>query len=430
MTTYAMCTLGCKVNTFEAQAVSSALKAKGFIEVDFKEKADVYCIFTCAVTNTAESKSRKMIHQALRRNPDALMCVVGCLVQIHPDDMSDADRIDLLVGSSGKELIADRVVELLENRRQIHELTDVRKHAEFEGLFTEQFAHQTRAYLKIQDGCNQFCSYCVIPYARGKERSLEPLKAIEQAQKLSENHREIVFAGIHTGRYGREYDKPLHSLMKDMLEACPKLERLRISSIEISEITDEFLDLMASDSRVARHLHIPVQSGCDTVLKRMNRPYTTKEFLDRVAQIRERIPNVSISTDLIVGFQSETDAEFEETMKFLQDAKFSFVHCFPFSMKNGTAAQRIGKAVSESVKKMRAHQVALYSEASKKSYELSWLSKEVDVLIEKVENGIGYGHTSEYVPVSVLSNVEKNTVVRVLCTHYESDMLYGKKVEV
>lgn len=428
MPTYAVCTLGCKVNTFEAQAVSSALKSKGLAEVDFKEKADVYCIFTCAVTNTAESKSRKMISQALRRNPNAIMCVVGCLVQIHPDDMKDADRIDLLVGSSGKEMIADRIMELLKERRQIREIKDVRKEAEFEGLFTDQFAHQTRAYLKVQDGCNQFCSYCVIPYARGKERSIDPVLAIRQAKVLSENHREIVLAGIHTGRYGREYGTPLHQLMKDMLNECPKLERLRISSIEISEITDEFLDLMASDSRVARHLHIPVQSGCDAVLKRMNRPYTTEEFLKRTDEIRQRIPNISISTDLIVGFQSESDEEFEETMSFLKKADFSFVHCFPFSMKNGTTAQHIGKAVNDQIKKQRAQRVAEWSEASKKSYELSFIGKEIDVLIEKTEDQTGTGHSSEYVPVKVFGDVEKNTVVRVLCTHYEQGMLSGKKV--
>lgn len=428
MPTYAVCTLGCKVNTFEAQAVSSALKSKGLAEVDFKEKADVYCIFTCAVTNTAESKSRKMISQALRRNPNAIMCVVGCLVQIHPDDMKDADRIDLLVGSSGKEMIADRIIELLKERRQIREIKDVRKEAEFEGLFTDQFAHQTRAYLKVQDGCNQFCSYCVIPYARGKERSIDPVLAITQAKALSENHREIVLAGIHTGRYGREYGTPLHQLMKDMLTECPKLERLRISSIEISEITDEFLDLMASDSRVARHLHIPVQSGCDAVLKRMNRPYTTEEFLKRTDEIRQRIPNISISTDLIVGFQSESDEEFEETMSFLKKADFSFVHCFPFSMKNGTTAQHIGKAVNDQIKKQRAQRVAEWSEASKKSYELSFIGKEIDVLIEKTEDQTGTGHSSEYVPVKVFGDVEKNTVVRVLCTHYEQGMLSGKKV--
>ena len=428
MATYAMCTLGCKVNTFEAQAVSSALKAKGLVEVEFKEKADVYCIFTCAVTNTAESKSRKMIHQALRRNPDALMCVVGCLVQIHPEDMEDAERIDLLVGSSGKEMIADRVMELLENRRQIHELKDVRKEAEFEGLFTEEFSHQTRAYLKIQDGCNQFCSYCVIPYARGKERSLAPEKAIEQAYKLSENHREIVLAGIHTGRYGKEYGMQLHELMKEMLDACQKLERLRISSIEISEITDEFLELMANDKRIASHLHIPVQSGCDAVLKRMNRPYSSEDYLKRIKEIRDRIPGISISTDLIVGFQSESDEEFLETMEFLKKAEFSFVHCFPFSMKNGTAAQRIGKTVNGNVKKQRAQMVSDWSEAAKKSFELSFLSKEVEVLIEKTDETGGTGHSSEYVPVKVYGEVEKNTVVRVLCTHYENGMLNGKKV--
>ncbi len=428
MATYAMCTLGCKVNTFEAQAVSSALKAKGLVEVDFKDKADVYCIFTCAVTNTAESKSRKMIHQALRRNPDALMCVVGCLVQIHPEDMENAECIDLLVGSSGKEMIADRVLDLLENRRQIHELKDVRKDAEFEGLFTEEFSHQTRAYLKIQDGCNQFCSYCVIPYARGKERSLAPLKAVEQAKKLSENHREIVLAGIHTGRYGKEYGKQLHELMKEMLDACPKLERLRISSIEISEITDEFLELMANDKRIARHLHIPVQSGCDAVLKRMNRPYSCDDFLKRVKEIRDRIPGISISTDLIVGFQSESDEEFQDTLDFLKKADFSFVHCFPFSMKNGTAAQRIGKAVNGTVKKQRAQFVSEWSEAAKKSYELSFLSKEVDVLIEKTDETGGLGHSSEYIPVKVHGEVEENTIVRVLCTHYEGGILNGKKV--
>ena len=428
MATYAMCTLGCKVNTFEAQAVSSALKSKGLVEVDFKEKADVYCIFTCAVTNTAESKSRKMIHQALRRNPDALMCVVGCLVQIHPDDMEGADRIDLLVGSSGKELIADRVMELLQERRQIHELSDVRKEAQFEGLFTDCFSHQTRAYLKIQDGCNQFCSYCVIPYARGKERSLDFDKAIEQARVLSENHREIVLAGIHTGRYGREYGKQLHELMKGMLDVCPKLERLRISSIEISEITDEFLDLMASDKRIARHLHIPVQSGCDAVLKRMNRPYSCDEFLKRIKEIRDRVPGVSISTDLIVGFQSETEEEFNETMSFLKKADFSFVHCFPFSMKNGTAAQRIGKAVPSAVKKQRAQMVAEWSEAAKKSYELSFLNQEVDVLIEKSDETGSFGHSSEYIPVHVSGIHEKNTVVRVLLTHAEHQVMNGKKV--
>lgn len=428
MATFAMCTLGCKVNTFEAQAVSSALKSKGLAEVDFKEKADVYCIFTCAVTNTAESKSRKMIHQALRRNPEALMCVVGCLVQIHPHDMKDAQRIDLLVGSSGKELIPERIMELLENRRHIHELTDVRTHAEFEGLFTEQFSHQTRAYLKIQDGCNQFCSYCVIPYARGKERSLEPAKAIEQAQKLSEHHREIVLAGIHTGRYGREFHKPLHDLMHELLENCPKLERLRISSIEISEITDEFLDLMEKDKRIARHLHIPVQSGSNGVLKRMNRPYTCEEYLRRIEEIRARIPDISISTDLIVGFQSESDEEFAQTMEFLHKANFSFVHCFPFSMKNGTAAQHIGKAVSETVKKQRAQMVAEWSMASKKSFELSFLGKEVDVLIEKCDETGGIGHSSEYVEIKVHGNVQKNTIVRVVCTHVEQGVMNGKRV--
>lgn len=426
MKTYAMCTLGCKVNIYEAEAVSNKLRQKGLVEVSFKEKADVYVIFTCAVTNTAESKSRKMINQALRRNEDALICVVGCLVQIQKENLQHSEKINLLVGSSGKEKIADLIEELIDSNEYIRDFTDVREKAEFEGLFTNTFDHHTRAYLKVQDGCNQFCTYCIIPYARGVERSLDLDEAVNQAKELSKNHKEIVLTGIHTGRYGKEHSVTLVELIKKIIEECDEIERLRISSIEISEITDELLDLMKDNEVIARHLHIPLQSGNDETLKRMNRPYSTGYYRKRVNEIRNRIPNISISTDLIVGFQGESEVEFENTMKFLIEMNFSFIHCFPYSKKSNTKAELIDGSVDEATKKSRVAKVLELSEKSLEVYSQTFIDKEVAVLVERVDDKYSYGYTSEYIMVKIDGVYEKNTIMKCVCTHILDKQLYGK----
>ena len=403
MASVAISTLGCKVNAYESESTAQALRQRGYQTVDFKEKADVYIIFTCAVTNTAASKSRQKIHQARRQNPDALVCAVGCYVQIQAD----------------QQLIDEA---LRQRREPIVELHDVRTSAEFEMLPLDEFEHQTRAYLKVQDGCNQFCAYCIIPYARGRERSLPLDEALKEARRLAQKHKEIVLAGIHTGRYGKDRDTSLCDLIRGMCEIEP-LERIRISSIEITEITDELLTLMETQPKIARHLHIPLQAGCDATLKRMGRPYTTAQFMARVEEIRTRIDGISISTDLIVGFPQESEAEFAATMAFLKQIQFSFIHVFPFSPKTGTPAQRMSGQISSEVKKQRARQVGEFSRNSYYAVKSSWIGKDVDVIIETCVNGVAFGHSSEYLPVQIDGEFASGQRIVARCTHMLGDQL-------
>ena len=398
MTTYAMSVLGCKVNAYEAESTAQSLRQCGYTEVGFKEKADVYLIFTCAVTNTASGKSRQRIHQAIRQNPDALICAVGCDVQINAQKLSQDERIDVLIGSADKDRIAELIGEALKRRQRLMRIADVRQQARFESLPLSSFQHQTRAYLKVQDGCNQFCAYCIIPYARGRERSMPLSEALREATQLAQHHPEIVLAGIHTGRYGKDIGTDLCALIRGLCAIEP-LQRIRISSIEITEISDELLDLMAQHSRIARHLHIPLQSGCDATLQRMRRPYTTEQFFSRVEQIRHRFPDIAISTDLIVGFPGESEAEFAATMEFLNRIQFSFLHVFPFSCKSGTAAAAMKDQIDPQTKKQRVKAVGQISHQGETAMKKSRIGQPLDVLIETVHPGWSFGHSSEYLPV-------------------------------
>ncbi|RRC93092.1 tRNA (N(6)-L-threonylcarbamoyladenosine(37)-C(2))-methylthiotransferase MtaB [Erysipelotrichaceae bacterium OH741_COT-311] len=425
---YAIATLGCKVNTFEAESINEAMKERGFIEVDFKEYADIYIVFTCAVTNTAASKSRQKVSQANHCNPDAIICVVGCYVQINADKLQEDERIDILVGSSGKYMIPDLIQRAFEERNKIVHVNNVLKDVKFDLLPINMFNHHTRAFLKIQDGCNQYCSFCIIPYARGKERSLDADEVIHQARQLAENHHEIVLSGIHTGRYGINSEVDLTTLIKRILKEV-SIARIRISSIEVTEITDEFIDLMANNNRLCKHLHIPIQSGSDAVLKRMHRPYTIAMFKDKVKEIRKKIPSISISTDLIVGFPDETDQEFVESMDTMKELKLSFMHVFPYSAKDGTIASKIKPIVSSQEKK---HRVSIANSVSMRlyyAYMTSFVNQEVDVLIEKSDETSASGYTSQYVKVIVDTPVTSNKIVKVICTHFKDDTLHGKVVE-
>ena len=427
MKTYAIMCLGCKVNTYEAQSISDSLKQKGLVEVSPKEFADVYCIFTCAVTNAAESKSRKKINQAIRQNPKAIICVVGCLVQIKVDELNQNSGIDILVGSSGKDKIVDLILNYEKDEVKINHVANVRDNIEFDNLKIESFNHQTRAFLKVQDGCNQFCSYCIIPYARGKERSLNPDEVIKSAKILAVNHHEIVLAGIHTGRYGAEYNVSLAKLIEMILAECKDLKRIRISSIEISEITDELLMLMKNNPRIAKHLHIPLQSGNNKTLKDMNRPYTTEMFTNRINEIRAVIKDISISTDLIVGFPNESDNDFESTCDYLKAINFSFIHCFPYSVKTNTVAEKMSNHVSELDKKKRAKIVGEISQQLNYCYQTSFISKDVEVIIESCHDNQSFGHSSEYLPITLNQVYKQNQIVEVNCTHYINDKLFAKE---
>lgn len=415
--------LGCKVNAYEAESTARSLEQHGYRRVD-NDGADITIIYTCAVTNMAAQKSRKMIHRAKRNNPESTIVVAGCYSQIDPDALKEAD---ILIGTKHKSKLLDYLLEYEKNHERIVDIEKVDV-LPFENMFVDQFDNQTRAYLKIQDGCNQFCTYCVIPFARGRERSMAVNDVLESVKMLQEKHSEIVLSGIHTGRYGRDIGMTLSSLLDELLAISPEDFRFRISSIEMTEIDDHLIELMKKDHRIARHFHIPLQSGCDTVLKRMNRPYTTKEFLERIEYIRKEIPGISISTDLIVGFPGETDEEFKKTCDFLKECQFSFLHIFPYSLRSGTKASSMEHQIDPKIKKNRAAICAEINEELYDKYKESYLDKEVTVLFEKNEDGYTFGHSSEYLPVLVKGEYPRSTFVKVKISELKNHQLYGVKL--
>ena len=415
--------LGCKVNAYEAESTARSLEQHGYMRVN-NDGADITIIYTCAVTNMAAQKSRKMIHRAKRNNPESTIVVAGCYSQIDPDALKEAD---ILIGTKHKSKLLDYLLEYEKNHERIVDIEKVDV-LPFENMFVDQFDNQTRAYLKIQDGCNQFCTYCVIPFARGRERSMAVNDVLESVKMLQEKHSEIVLSGIHTGRYGRDIGMTLSSLLDELLAVSPENFRFRISSIEMTEIDDHLIELMKKDHRIARHFHIPLQSGCDTVLKRMNRPYTTKEFLERIEYIRKEIPGISISTDLIVGFPGETDEEFKKTCDFLKECQFSFLHIFPYSLRSGTKAASMENQIDPKIKKNRAAICAEINEELYDKYKESYLDKEVTVLFEKIEDGYTFGHSSEYLPVLVKGEYPRSTFVKVKISELKNHQLYGVKL--
>lgn len=427
MTTFAIATLGCKVNTYESQGYESALLERGFQEVSFKEKADVYIINTCAVTNTAGAKSRQKIHQAYANHPNAIIAVVGCYVQTAASSMASMEHIDILIGSDEKAKLPMLIEEVLKNRKKQVIIHDVRQVKAFEALPIHKFEHQTRAFLKIQDGCNQFCSYCIIPFARGAERSLAPDEVIQVAKNLVANgHLEIVLSGIHTGRYGHDIGTDLLSLLKRMVQEVSGLERIRISSIEMNELSDDLLQYIQKEQKIARHLHIPIQSANTTVLRKMNRPYDVEWFIERVKFIRELLPDISISTDVITGFPQESEEEFLDTLSNIKQIAFSFLHVFPFSKRDHTVAAAMSGHIENKVKKERAAILGDVSKSLYAGYQQRFVHKTVEVLLEKEEDGYFFGHSSEYLPVYVKQDGAKlHEMVTVTISSFQDDRLYA-----
>ena len=405
MKTYGMMVLGCKVNDYEATYVRENMN-RHFTEVSFKDKADIYLIFTCCVTNMAEAKTRKFIHAARRNNPDSYIVAIGCLSQIKGDS-EVFDDVDLIIGSDDKDRIVDLV---LENVRvnNVHEKID----SSFEHLFIESYETKSRSFLKVQDGCNQFCSYCIIPYARGRERSGDHKILLKEAEVLAKKNKEIVLTGIHTGRYNDgEYD--LYSLLNDLCQ-IRELETIRLSSIEITEISDQIIELMSENDKLAPHLHIPVQSLDDHILKAMNRPYSVEEYKSRISYIRSRIKDIAISTDLIVGFPGETDEYFENTLDNIKDIEYSFIHIFPYSRKSNTAADKMSDHIDPQVKKARLKTVETLQAEYTKKYHDRFLGKQVKVLVEKVQNGYSYGYSKEYIYTKINSALSVGDIYNVI----------------
>lgn len=409
---FSITTLGCKVNSYESNYYKEQLEKHGHQMVEVNSPCDVCIINTCTVTNTAAAKSRQKIHSLKKTHPNALIVVVGCYVQHADQQEREKLNVDLIIGANHKNELVMRIEELLKDHVRKDLVEDIRDFTSFEEMPIHVYESKHRAFLKIEDGCNQFCSYCAIPYARGRQRSLSKEKVIEIAQSLSDKgHYEIVLTGIHTGRY-QDGDTTLAKLLKELLEKTDERVQYRISSIEITEVDDELIELMKQTTRICRHLHIPIQSGCNETLQRMNRPYTIEEFQQRLDHIRKEIPDISISTDVIVGFVQESEEEFETTYKNLQDCAFSFLHVFPYSKRNGTAASRMKGEVHGSIIKERVNKLLALSNKLRQN-DMERFT-DLEVLIEKQDqDGVYHGYCQQYHPVKIYSDVPLSTRIHV-----------------
>lgn len=405
--------LGCKVNTYESNVIRDILLNNNYKEINEREeKADIYIINTCTVTNTAHQKSLKVIRHAIRENEKAMVVVIGCDSQVNADIIKDIEGVSIILGNKNKSKILDYIKKYQKNQEQIVDIYDL-NNQDFECMKLNNF-NKTRAFVKIQDGCENFCSYCIIPYARGNVRSKNIDDVIEEVTALvKENHHEIVLTGIHTGHYGSDKNYNFAFLLKQ-LEKIKGLDRLRISSIEINEITDEVLDIIKNSNIIVDHIHIPIQSGCDKTLKEMNRKYDTKFFCDRIDRIREARPNISITTDIIVGFPNETEADFETTLETARNIKFSKIHVFPFSLRKGTKAEELPNHLSEQIKKERVKKLMELSKQLEIEYMDRFLNQDVTFIPEVYKEGFLIGHTGNYLLIKHKGNIEElNKTVKV-----------------
>jgi len=400
-------TLGCKVNTYESEYVRSLFINRGYEISDFNDVCDIYVINTCTVTNQSDNKSAKIIRSARRKNPNACIVGMGC----HMQHLKNTVDVDVAIGNYNKSLVVDLVERYLSNKESINVIGDITE-VDFEDMEIKDFVSRTRAFIKIEDGCNNFCSYCIIPYVRGRCRSKKFDVVLREVNSLVSNgFKEIVLTGIHTGNYGKDINRSFSELLEEILK-IDKLLRIRISSIEITELDDKFFELLKND-KLCNHLHIPLQSGCDKVLKLMNRKYDTKYFLDVVDRIRKLRPDISLTTDVIVGFPNEDDNDFLETVSFVKKVGFSKIHVFPYSKRDGTVASRM-EQIDEKIKKERVKVLLEVSNDLKDQYEASWIGKNEKVLIEKKDN-YSYGHTSNYLYLK-LDGGEENEILDVTIT--------------
>lgn len=436
MAKIAFYTLGCKVNQADTASMENLFLRSGHQLVSFDGEADVYIINTCVVTNTGQRKSRQTIHRAIRKNPNALIVVTGCYPQTAAEEVKAIAGVDMIIGNQDRAQIVQLVEERLAHRQTdtldaVHKLT---ASTAFEEMAAGDITDKTRAFLKIQEGCNQFCTYCIIPYARGplRSRSLESIRT-ETQRLISAGFKEIVLIGIHLGCYGKENPNgpTLYDAVKTVLDV-PGVQRLRLGSLESVEVEPRLLTLMQEDARFCRHLHLPLQSGCDKVLQAMHRPYTTAKFKTLLADIKTRVPDIAITTDVIVGFPGETEADFETTCKFAESCGFSKMHIFPFSARKGTPAEKFAGAVTEAVKKERADILGRVDETMHKAFLQAMVGQTAEVLFEQPA-GEDYfeGLTGNYQRVFVKSGGRNlgGEILPVKITAFDGEKLLGEIIK-
>lgn len=434
MSTVAFHTLGCKVNHYETEAIWQLFKEADYERVDFETNADVFVINTCTVTNTGDKKSRQIIRRAIRKNPDAVVCVTGCYAQTSSAEIMEIPGVDVVVGTQDRHKLLDYIDEFQKERQPINGVGNIMKNRKYEELDVPYFTDRTRASLKIQEGCNNFCTFCIIPWARGLMRSRDPEKVVEQATTLvNAGYKEIVLTGIHTGGYGQDLKNyNLAQLLRD-LDQVDGLERIRISSIEASQLTDEVIDVLERSNKIVRHLHVPLQSGSDTVLKRMRRKYTMEHFSERIIKLHEALPDVAITSDVIVGFPGETEEEFQETYDFIVKHKFSELHVFPYSSRIGTPAARMDDQIDEEIKNERVHKLIALSDQLAKEYASKFEDEVLEVIPEekgeKPNTLVGYA--DNYMKVEFEGSEDLiGQIIKVKIQKADYPLNYGKATRI
>jgi len=412
MKTVAFCTLGCKVNQYETNAMMQKMIEAGYEVVDFETKADIYIINTCTVTNMADKKSRQMLRRVKEINPEAILVAVGCYAQVAKEKLEQIPEIDLILGINEK----NDIVKYVEQASKNTYVSDVLHQTEFLDFGDVTYTEKTRAVIKVQDGCNQFCSYCIIPYARGRIRSRKPESVIKEITDVAkEGIKEVVITGIHIASYGKDFNTEYRLI--DLLEEIQKvngIQRIRLGSLEPTLITEEFVTRLKKLSKICDHFHLSLQSGCDETLKRMNRKYTTDQFRHVVELLRNAYPEVHLTTDVIVGFPGETEEEFNKTYEFLKEIKFYKMHVFKYSPRSGTVAAKMPNQIDGNIKEERSNKLIELSDENEKEYNQKYIGKEVEVLLEEREGEYLKGHTTNYMVVKMKTNENlENTIQKV-----------------
>lgn len=420
--------LGCKVNQYESEAIAELFAEKGYEIVGIDEEADVYVINTCTVTNFGDKKSRQLIRKVKRQNENAIVAVVGCYAQTAPKELMEIAGVNLVIGTKDRAQIVEMVEQYDRANGVENHVSDIMKERVFEPLSIQKLANRTRAYLKIQDGCSQYCSYCIIPYARGPIRSREPQEVVAEVKRLAENgFKEVVLTGIHVASYGKDRrDTSLLDILKQVHEV-EGIERIRFSSIEPNVVTEEFAQTMAALPKVCDHFHLSLQSGCDKTLKEMNRKYDTEKYRQAAATLRKYLPKVALTTDIIVGFPGETEEDFRESYAFAEEIGFAKIHVFPYSPKRGTPAAARKDQLLNAVKSERSHTLIQLSDRMAAEFLADAVGTDAEVLYERaVGEGIYEGHTTNYMKVHGRSEVDlTNRICKTHITRAEGEMLFG-----
>lgn len=408
----AFITLGCKVNLYDTEAMAELFTEKGYEVVDFEEYADVYLINTCTVTNLGDKKSRQMIRRAKRINPNSVVVATGCYAQVASEEVAKIEGINIVIGTKNRSEIVETVENYVAENGVVNNVSDIMGEKEFEPLQISRLTNRTRAYIKIQEDCNRYCTYCIIPYARGPIRSRKPEEVIEEVKKLAENgFKEVVLTGIHVASYGLDLGNITLADIIEKVHSVNGIERIRFSSMEPLAIDDDFVARMAKLPKVCDHYHLSLQSGCNRTLKRMNRKYNAEQYAEACERLRNAFPNVAITTDIIVGFPDETEEDFKESLAFAKKMKLDKIHTFPYSPKKGTPAAKMKNQISGDVKSQRSKEMIALSDKMNIDFLNNNIGKTVPVLFEDMENGFWQGHTTNYIKVLVKSDENLNNKI-------------------